>query len=222
MNIITLIQSVNKLAFVVFLATLLLIAYEIYVMIKNKKKNEKPKLPDFQQNKHTTIKVATVKTAHNSTISFPIFKIIVVISIMTIIVGLLVLLYQSSDLSYMFSSITKIQNGTSSIIPTQSQINYTEDDAIVLFSNDWKIIARNDNLPATSDPILIGVKKISNLDIIKSRIKINKENWDISDETSEYNEKYNVYYTSYSIATDESKLEIEAQLYSKTDGWLGK
>jgi hypothetical protein len=69
--------------------------------------------------------------------------------------------------------------------------------------------------------VFIGVKNISGIDIDKARIRINADKWNLEDETSKLEIKTGLFYKEYQIATNETKLKIEAQLHSQTEGWLG-
>ena len=69
--------------------------------------------------------------------------------------------------------------------------------------------------------VYVGIQTIDEADIDRARIKINEKDWNVAHITSQFNKDKKVYYREYTIASGESKLKIDAQLHSETDGWLG-
>jgi len=70
--------------------------------------------------------------------------------------------------------------------------------------------------------IIIGIEKINDQNIDMARIKINQGAWDEKSITSHFNQEKNVFYREYQVATNDAFLKIEAQLHSRTEGWLGE
>jgi hypothetical protein len=109
--------------------------------------------------------------------------------------------------------------------PQDSQVSVQEvqSSGIKIYNANWEEISGDttDTLNG-GDRIYVGIAMVVGSDIDKARIKVNSAEWTINDITADYNSQYNVFYKPYIIKENETKLEIEAQLYSKTKGWLSE
>lgn len=210
-EIILFIESVNKFALLAFFLTFSLVIFEIYLFLKEKKIEQRPKIPSFNkkisvQVKTMMIKDKTIKKGNNMT--KPDLKVLVFLVVMLIVISLIIFLTKK-DL--------KKTSVSSEII-----LKLVNSEGILVFDDNWKLLSdQKIGEIKPNEKIFIGIKTIPNLkDIDKARIKINKEEWSKEDEVKMFNEKYGIFYREYQIATDEKKLTIEAQLHSKKEGWL--
>jgi len=213
MDLIYFLTSVNKLSLVAFFFTLTLLIYEVVLFRKEAQRKSKPKIPNFQENISMSLTQAPTITVEKSVkITRPNNLILIVLIVLVILFGLA---------TYFGFSHTGNKTTTETVMPTPI-INFITSKGIKIFDKDFQVIPENllGNIKA-GDEIIIGVETISIADIDRARIRVNKNKWEDEDITLNYLEKQKVYYSKYRVASDESKLKIEAQLHSSSDGWLG-
>lgn len=216
MNLIVFIKSINKIAIIAFFITFFLVCFEIYLLIKEKKREEKPTIPDFKTNqKYGKIKAATVLKIKKEK---PIYKkanpkLVIVFVVLMILFGGLFLIGRLVETD---------GSEKSRIIPSPPAKTVTS-EGIKIYNQKWKEIP-DERLPFLKggDKILVTIKNIPGVDIDKARIRINSDKWRLSDEVTDLNKRLNVFYKEYQIATGEKRLKIEAQLHSLKDGWLAE
>lgn len=204
------IESVNKIAIVAFLVTLIIVGYEIYLLIKEKKKEEKPVIPEFRGDQsYGEVKVANVKKTEEKTIyrksNTKLIVILIVLMVFFAAIYIGGLLIKGEGLDNELSS---------------RRARVIRSAGIKLYSKDWVEISEAEYTNFKGKNIFIGVKDITGSDIDKARIRVNSDQWELEDETSKLNSDHNVYYISYKVATDAAQLKIEAQLHRKEHGWL--
>lgn len=215
MDFITVIVSLNKISIIAFIATLVFLAYEIWLIKKENKQKEKLQIPQFEEN--TTVQGYSAKTflKRESKLSSQNKILIIVLVFATILFGTISLvgLVGSGD-------DKRVNSNTSS---QKQSIDFVTSRGIKIFDEQFKLVSETElGRMKTGVSILIGVETIRESDIDKARIRVNKDIWMNEDLTSQFDTKNNVYYIRYIVASGESKLKIEAQLHSKTDGWLGE
>jgi len=214
-------SSVNKISLFSFFITLFLLAYQIYLFKKEiKRKKSKVNLPDFNDNfgfdKEKKQIFLIEEKEEKKTQSFSFFfgnKFIAFI------------LFLISFCVFMF---TMIKDKTSDNLSLNSPMINEEKEIILIgkikiYNEEWQEL--NDDELRNLKPgekIIIGVEKVSVPDIDMARIKVNQDNWDQKSITQSFNPEKNVFFKEYQLATTDSFLKIEAQLHSKTKGWLGK
>lgn len=217
MDIFMFIQSINKVAIVIFFLTGFSLIYEIYLFIKegkeNKKKHKIPALAvsgasHFQKKLHTKSandKKYLLEKSNNLAIT--------VLLILLIIFGIIFII------GTLFS---KKQILDQTIIPTPIVEEHTVvSEGIKVYSPLWELKEKNQlRFARTGDMIIIGIKTIPEAHVTKARIRINSNTWDIADETTKFNQQFNVFYREYQIASGDASLKVEAQLYSEKEGWL--
>ncbi len=211
------IKSVNKIAIIAFAITLFFIITEIYFLIRQKKKGTRPVIPEFKGSQsYTKLKIADLpKTSDKKNIfNKPSQRYLV------ILLGILFFL----GFIYFLGIILK-DNKTSSV-PTannQSSISVVSSSGIKLYNKSWQELTVSDILKLkTGDKFIIGISGIVDLPVDKARIRVNQQEWLPQNEVTLFNNKENVYYKEYEIATAAARLVIEAQLHTKAEGWLGQ
>jgi len=101
-------------------------------------------------------------------------------------------------------------------------IDFVSSKGVKIFTPDWKEISNDILGTLTPDTlIIIGVETIDKIDIDKARIRVNNDKWLTEATTVDFNKEKRVYYKEYVISTSDAELRIEAQLHSRSDGWLG-
>ncbi len=211
MNIVQLIISINKLSLLAFLATLGFLIYELYQFKRERKKQEKPAIPAFDYSSKKSVKPAPelVKTKP-VTIKKPNKKIIIfIVAVLTI-----------SGLTTVLLSLTTKDQKLSDIY--QTHVSQTASKGIVVFTEQFEPISDaklKDLQPG--DTMIIGIYTVPGSDIDSARIRVNQTDWDENNITTLFNEKHQVFYTKYMIASGTPELKIQAQLHSSSEGWLG-
>lgn len=218
MDIFTFLKSVNKIAIAAFLITGFILLYEIYLFVKQKKNDKKaPKIPQLQKVSLVGIQktlVSVKKTNKKNAILKPANHIVVIF----LIILLLILggIFATGSL-WKNTPLTKPNN----ITPTPFYQLLTS-EGIIIYNDLWQELTKDQlRYFKTGDKIFIAVKNIAGTDIVKARIRVNAKTWTSQDEVEALDQKFDVFYKNYEIASGDSQLRIEAQLYSKTDGWLG-
>lgn len=209
--------SINKIALFAFFAVLGFLVYEIKKMMEDKKKKEVPVVPQFDN-------IAQVQSpvAANSTSLPPIVPIkkaekqgnsVLMISIGAItLVGVTVLLIVSYNTNMRKQKVT-------AAVPIVREITSA---GLKVYDTNWEDIEKRKNDKAKpGEKLYIGIQTIVEADIDRARIKVNTQDWRISDITTLFNSKLKVYYKEYIVATGTAQLKIQAQLHSASDGWLG-
>jgi len=217
MELLRLILSVNKIALLSFCITSFAIIIEIYRLNSQKGKSKKLTIPEFIPTfKKTHIKTAKIKSNEKN---HPVNK---TNSLLLIII---VLLFILSGLFILISVIIeKRASSTQVIIPQETQaMRVISSSGISLYDNNWNVLTTTNlkNIP-TGQSFFIGIATINNADITMARIRVNSKSWLPNHETKLFNKKFNIFYSSYTVTTPATLLEIEAQLYNQRDGWLGQ
>ncbi|HLC94434.1 MAG TPA: hypothetical protein VJH96_02610 [Patescibacteria group bacterium] len=220
MDIAAVIVSVNKIAIVAFFITGLFLGYEMYLFLKEEARAKKvQRIPDFTEFA-PGIKPKIV-TLDKKSGEFPSQKkrsplVIVVLVSCLVFFGILIVmkLFIAVPGNDIFNSLK-----TSKIEPTPS---FVSSEGIKIYTEKWEELKDEQlHFLKTGDTIFIGIKTIPGIDIEKARIHINVDVWSLKDQTERFNRELNVFYTTHIVASEESRLKIEAQLYSQKDGWLG-
>lgn len=220
------IQSLNKIAVGAFVFVLILIIFETYMMLKNdKKKKVITSLPDFNGGmKQKTVvapppvqqvKIPEVRKGSTS-------KKVYVGLLLVVLLGLM------GATGYYFYSqsvpstqkVAQTPSGTSDT--AESQVKTVESSGIILFDATWERIYSENIESELGDKIYIGIETVAGSDIDKARIRVNKEVWGAEDEVTAINNEKGVYYKEYVVATSEPTLKIDAQLHSRSGGWLSE
>lgn len=217
MDIVGILQSINKITLIAFIVTLGILVYEIRFIFKDRKvKKDSPVIPTFDPNLGPQASVAAtpIVQKENEMKKNPyIHRIIFAI--------LVVMLFVFGFLS--FASLSSSKQPAKSAPVSQVSVQEVQSSGIKIYDSNWvEITGDTTDLLNTGDSVYIGVAMVVGSDIDKARIKVNSQEWTINDITDDFNSQYNVFYKPYIIKENETKLEIEAQLYSKTKGWLSE
>ncbi len=214
---ISFLTSFNKISLIAFFITLAFIIYEIKLFKKEAIKETKPLIPDFKENQSSQLSNATKvvvveenKEFFNKPSRLPLFMAVIFL-----------LLFGAIFIIGVVNPQLKKNNSSSvSLTPI---ITYTSSKGIKVFDNNWVELGEQElhQLKEGQD-IIIGVDTLKDLDIDKARIRVNNAQWLPEDVTGELNSLHNVFYKGYTVSTGESSLKIDAQLHSKTGGWLGE
>ena len=213
MDVIYFLTSVNKLSLLAFFFTLGLLIYEVILFKKEAQQRTKPKIPNFQENINPQLnKAQTINTEKSTKITRPNNLILIISIILVILFGIA---------AYIGFSQTNKGTTNSTLTPTPI-IDFITSKGIKIFDKDFNTISEDLLGDVKSgEEIIIGVETISTADIDRARIRVNKQEWKNEDITLNYSDKLKVYYIKYTVASDESKLKVEAQLHSSGEGWLG-
>jgi hypothetical protein len=217
MNLIDFIVSINKISLIAFIGTFVFVGYEVYLLQKEKKSKTQPIIPNFNENLVVKNQSTIQALIDNSRTG----KIVKTNPIILIILLILMLLFGIMSIIGFISVRKNSIENVATPLPTP-QVIYKKANGVKIFDQNLNILADKELAglkPAAK--ILIGIDKISGTDIDKARIRVNKNLWELSDITEKFDSSRNMFYIEYIVASSESKLKIEAQLHSKTDGWLG-
>lgn len=220
MDIFQFIQSINKIAIVVFFLTGFSLVYEIYLLIKENQLNKtNPKIPSLTASgtPHFQKKLnLTLKREKKPLFVRPNNSAIIILIVLLIIFGIL----------FIIGTVTSKKNKPNPIItptPLLNDNDANDSEGIKVYTPSWQILGKNQlRFAKTGDIIIIGIKNIPGSNIAKARIRINKDEWESSDETTDYNPVFNVFYRQHQIKEDETLLKIKAELFSEKDGWIGE
>ncbi len=222
MDIFQFIQSINKVAIIVFFLTGFSLIYEIYLFIKESKSNKaKPNIrsltesgtPYFQKKLNLTLKRERKKA-----FTQPNNYAIIILIVLLVIFGIL----------FIIGTVTSEKSKQTNIItPSPSSHafnnNSSSSEGIKIYTPLWSILGKSQlRFAKTGDVIIMSIKTIPHMNITKARIRVNSDNWNTNDETTLFNAQFNVFYRQHQIASNESVLKIEAELYSEKEGWFGK
>ena len=205
--------SLNKIALAAFVAVLGLLLYEVKKMVDDKRKKETPKVP----------KLDLMSAGKPVVQSFtPLPKNVVVAkksnnSMVVIVLGILAL---GIVMVFVYMAIQAQMQAKKQVpIPVVTHISSA---GLKLYDQTWHpITAYNTTTLPPGKPVYIGIETIVEADIDRARIRVNSKDWTIPDITTAYNPTLKVYYKEYTIATGTATLQIDAQLHSASDGWLG-
>lgn len=213
MDIINFLGSVNKLSVLAFLVTFAVLVYEVHLLKKEKELRTKPKIPKFEESIKSTITQGSVLVVEKQ-------KKIVKPNNLVIIALIVLLFFFGIATVFGFTSYREKANQLK-ISPTPI-IDFITSKGIKIFDENFNtIIDTQLGLIKQGKEIIIGIETIENLDIDRARIRVNKNNWQTEDITVNFSPEHQVFYIKYPVASGESKLKIEAQLHSASEGWLG-
>lgn len=211
------IVSINKIALLAFLVVFGFLIYEIKKMIDEKKKKEKPVVPQFndktqvqpQASANNTPLPPLIALKKNEKMGSPLLMIIIgVVSLIGVVILIIV--------SY---NTTIAKNKSAASIPIVREI---QSAGLQVYDANWvDVESKKSNRATPGEKLYIGIQTIVEADIDRARIKVNSTDWQISDITTLFNPRLKVYYKEYIVATGTAQLKIDAQLHSASDGWLG-
>jgi hypothetical protein len=211
MDIMQLLGSVNKISLIAFFIVLMFMLYELYLINKEKKRKEKPNIPQFNPNLKIEGQTAEdfhkgggEEKAHRSYFD----------KNMTIFVVLFIILIFLGVITFSGYFLTASKETKPTVI-----VNEINSKGIKLFDKDWKEIGETAIQPGKD--IIISIENIDGVGIDRARIRINDNQWQLENITNQFNKEKKVWYKEYKVATGEEKLKIDAELHSEQDGWLG-
>jgi len=213
-------SSLNKISLISFFITFILLAYQIYLFKKEiKKKVNKINLPDFKENFDLKEKKQINLIKENEKNNFFSFSslflkksfVIFILFFISLFIFIFTLINNERDKELLINE---------PIVNQDKKI--TLNGKIKIYNEKWEELTDEElKILKPGQKIIIGIEKIFNSDIDMARIKINQGMWDETTITRNFNAQKNVFYREYQVATSDSFLKIEAQLHSKTEGWLG-
>jgi len=221
-GIIDFLLSVNKISLVAFLGVFGFLVYEISLLRNERLKKQKPVLPQF--NATSVISTAVMQQQAAAVVELPkkveqikqtkISPLLIAILILTALFFIGFTLY----IVFSNTSSKKVESNTPKIV-----IQEISSPGLKVFTNSWVEVNESDagRMLKQGEKLYIGIQTIEEADIDRARIKINEKEWNVAHITSQFNKDKKVYYREYTVASGESKLKIDAQLHSETDGWLG-
>lgn len=211
--------SINKISLIIFVITFAILIYEYRLLKKEGKKRKTPKIPQFSDTyaasfqKDAKVVIFEEKEEKFTRHSPRLFVFLVIITLFFALLTLIGFFSKSEEVSF-----------SSKLTPTSIvEERVFASEGIEIFDENFNLL-KEEKLVAfqPGQKIIVGIKTIPQADIDKARIRVNKDFWEIGDETNKFNQKNQVFYIEYQLATGESKLKIEAQLHSLKEGWLGE
>lgn len=215
-------SSINKISLVFFLFTLSALIYEYYLFKKERSKEKIPQIPQFEEKyankKEADTSLIMIQSKENVKVKTTRSNKIIIALVTTSFIAIIF----ATNFFIEFSNLKKKNDALNS--NRKIIIQAVESSGIFIYDKNFKLLS-DDQLREISQgaEIIVGIKTVSSDPAIdKARIRINKNYWSLDDETNQFDEKRQIYYRSYQISSNESKLKIEGQLHSITDGWLGE
>lgn len=212
MDLLTILTSLNKISLIAFFITFVFLSYQIYLLKKESfSRQDKPFVPDFKENQTTASSHFTKIIAGNE-VKTALKKQnrhgLIIIGVFLSIIFAIIFIGGLFNLSF------------GNIRPSKSEVpkpvvNLVASKGIKVYNQDWIEVKK------PSGQIFIGIATIPGVDIDMARIRVNENTWGSQSASLKFKSGEGVFYREYTIATGESSLKIEAQLHSKTDGWLG-
>ncbi|EKD95474.1 MAG: hypothetical protein ACD_24C00478G0001 [uncultured bacterium] len=213
------IKSVSKVAIIAFFLTGFFLIYEFYLLLTGEKKSKKTstlKVPEFSNmNIYHKPKILTFPVKNNSD---KIFKK----PNLTIISFLIIFMFLLGAIILVGVFLNRPNPSETNNLPNISPSPIDTSSGIFIYNKKWEEINGPSMLSFLKggDRIFIGVKNISGVEqAAKARIRVNSDHWEIMNETETLNKQFNVFYKEYRVATGETKLRIQAQLYYPKEEW---
>lgn len=216
MNILDYLISINKISIVAFVVTIGILIFEFRQLRKEKAKSIKPEIPQFDQSASPLpidTQVVALQTANKNAQKLQYHKVLLIVLIV------MVVFFGITSIIGLFTGPKKVNTATNGEVVVQE----VKSAGIKVYDGTWSEI--KDTTVSTVKPgdlLYIGVVTITGVDVDKARIRINEAQWLPEHTTEQFDQKHRVFYREYTIGSDEAKLSIEAQLHSKTDGWLSE
>lgn len=224
MDIFVFIKSIDKIALILFFLTAIALIYECSLFIK-KSKDKPPKIPKFtttetfysesKEVEEPKESLSRHKNKPQKKSKEPNITVIILLIIFMLVLGAVYLIR-----TFIFNKKTDNKSLENFSAPTASEKKPVFSKGIKIYNNKWQEINNSiDSFLKLNETIIIGIETIPQVEITKARIRVNANVWQAENETKDFNKKFGVFYKEYLIATNESKLIIEAQLYSLKEGW---
>ncbi len=216
-NILSLLVSINKISIIGFIITLAFLSYQVYLLVKEVKKQKKNVvIPDFQEQKYTTLQKSVQKKSEASGTKQ--YKKPTAIPM----IGALLLLIVFGCIA-LINVIRSKNNMVPESGPAPSPvIRKVVSAGIKVYNENWIQLSDSDlSSLKPGDNIKIAIESVQNAGIDMARIRVNSTEWSPQDITLQYDKTHNVYYKDYRVSTGEAYLRINAQLHSKGEGWIG-
>lgn len=218
MELLNYLSYVNVLAFLLFLVVAFFLGYEIYLFKKETNREKKlKKIPDFKIEKNNYLQLKINQPVVIEKKEKKIYKKNNFFAILTLGFFLIFIF-----VFLIFDFLNKTQVKHTKAFTPQMKIIPAFSFGIKIYDKNWAEINENNSFKLKEgDKIFIGLMTIDGADIDKARIRVNRSVWLPSDETTRFLPDKKIFYIEYIISSESSELKIEAQLHSKTQGWLG-
>lgn len=209
MDVLSILNSVNKVALFLFVLVLGFVVYELSMYIKESRQVKKPSVPQFNPNSISnafTRVVAPVKKAHTASPHKKNRLLPLLIScIILALLGGFALFYvpNTTDVNY------KLRNEKPTVL----------DEGIALYNTEWQEIPTSKLADFKNKVVYITLKNSDGPKVDKARIKINTIDWASNQETLLFKKELNLYYIQYVIASNSARLSIQGQLHDAQNGW---
>lgn len=212
MEFIEALPLVNKISLFIFIIIFFVLGYEMVALKKEGKKKKFPDIPAFDASKFATPlqmskiigaqeKQLVAKKKNN-------YALYIVIALFIIF----------GALTFVGFANRPASKTAQSPQPTPA-VTYITSKGIRIFDITWKEIKDAVSLKQ-GDKIYIGIETVQQVDIDMARIRVNEQQWREDQTTTLFNQENRVFYREHTIASGESRLQVQAQLHSKADGWL--
>lgn len=214
MNLLALVDSLNKIGIVFFILTLVALIYEIRLFKKDQGGKVKPTIPEFEESKtdahYTPITVQENQEVVKKANIIPI-----------VLTGVFLLIFGALSIFGITKSQKKSIN--TPLIPQikpQKPQSTLKSNGVSIFTDSWSVLADDQiaTLPAGTK-IYVGIETVKEAAVKKARIRVNEIQWKPEHETGDFNSERNVYYIPYTIQGTEQKILVEAQLQDKNGNW---
>lgn len=203
---------VNKISLFIFIIIFFVLVYEIISLKKEGRKKTLPNIPQFDANRFATpLQMSKMIGAQEQQ---PVMKkqnnyILYVVVVLFIIFGALTFI----------GFTNRPTSKTAQTLQPTPAVAYIRSKGIKIYNSTWNEIKDTVSLKQ-GDKLYIGVETLKQVEIDMARIRINEQQWKEDQTTTLFNQENNVFYREHTIASGEPRLNIQAQLHSKADGWI--
>ncbi len=204
---------INKISLFIFIIISFVLGYEIISLKKEGRKKTLPNIPKFDASQFATplqmSKMIGVKELQPAAMKKQANYVLYAVVVLFIIFGTLTII----------GFVNRPTSKTTQTVQPTPAVSYLTSKGIRLYDSTWKEIENAVSLQQ-GDKVYIGIETVKQVDIDMARIRINEQQWREEQTTTLFNQEHNVFYREYTIASGESRLNIQAQLHSKSDGWI--
>lgn len=214
MDFLYFITSINKLSLLAFVITVGFVAYEFFLLRKEKKSSGNVNIPKFDGGSVVTPNAgAATSPATNTSVSkHKNYIFIAVLILLLMIFGVLTVLGSMNFVG---------RKNVSSASYQTPLITYSTSKGIKILDNKFQPVSDQAlSKFHLGDKLIIGIETIKDIDIDMARIRVNKDSWSPEDATSRFDKTNNIFYINYMVATGTAYLKVSGELHSKTQGWL--
>lgn len=213
MDLSSLLLYVNRISIFFFGLTLAFLFYETYLLWSSTRRGKAPSIPDFSDNVALpNVQTHVIKNKQEKKIQRQNPVLFLILIALLLVFGF----FGSFEFIRLMHISQPATTEHRNIVTTASS------KGIKVYDSQFKELS-NSQIAQLKEggTVFIGIEKIAGSDVDMARFRINSSDWKSGIVTNTYSTNQNVYYITYTIATGSGELNIEAQLHSQKDGWIG-